>query len=170
MRVATSLTALVQRLALTLTLAIIVLACSDTAAVIEEATIGDTLDSAGTQRVTLLDAEVGIGGTDSRPPPAGSVYASFLFRFESISPGARYDRFRFTARAEDGEAHRYTADGRQPALGSSSRLPAGEVVEGWVTFVVPDDFESLSVSYDPPFAPVGEAITFVVRAPESGPG
>ncbi len=149
-----------------LALAILLMACSDPAAVIEGATLGDTLDSAGTQRVTLLEAEVGLGGTDSRPPPAGSVYASFLFRFESISPDARYDPFRFTATAEDGEPHPYTADGRRPLLGSSSSLPTGEVAEGWVSFIVPDDFDSLAVSYDAAFAQVGEEVTFVVRAPE----
>ncbi len=153
-------------LALGLALAILLLACSDSAAVVEGATVGDTLDAAGTQRVTLLEAEVGFGGTGTRPPPEGSVHASFLFRFESISSDARYDSFRFAVTAEDGVAHPYTADGRQPALGSSSSLPTGEVVEGWVSFVVPDDFESLAVTYDPPFAQAGATITFVVRAPE----
>lgn len=129
-------------------------------------TIGDTLDVAGTQRVTLLEAEVSVGGAGSRPPPEGSVYASFLFRIQSLSPDARFDPFRFSATDADGRTYPYTAGGRQPALGSSRLLPTGETVEGWISFEVPDDFDGLAVAYDPTFSATGQPITFVVRAPE----
>jgi hypothetical protein len=150
-----------------LALALLLVACDVSSSVGEGATIGDTLDAAGTQRVTLLEAEVSIGGAESRPPPDGEVYASFLFHIESLSPDARYDRFRFSATGPDGERYEYTAGGRQPGLGSSRVLPTGETVEGWVSFEVPADFDRLSVSYEPSFAPTGEPITFVVRAPEA---
>lgn len=151
-----------------LVLALLMLGCSDSAAGVDGATIGDTLDAAGTQRVTLVAAEVSVGGAESRPPPDGSVYASFLFRIESLSPDARYDPFRFAVIGPAGERYPYTAAGLQPALGWSGVLSTGKTVEGWVSFVVPDDFESLAVSYDPLFGRIGQPISFVVRAPESG--
>lgn len=141
-------------------------ACAGSGGLHQGATISDTLDVAGTQRVTLLEAEVSLGEAESRPPPDGSVYASFLFRIQSLSPDARYDPFRFSATGPEGERHPYTAGGRQPALGSSRLLLTGEAVEGWVSFEVPDDFETLAVSYDPAFSASGP-ITFVVRAPEA---
>ncbi len=150
-----------------LSLAFVLVACEGSSSLVEGATIGDTLDAAGTQRVTLLAAEVGLGGDESRPPRDGSVYASFLFRIESLSPGARYDRFGFSAADPEGVAYPYTAGGRQPALDSNRMLPTGEIVEGWVSFEVPDDFDSLAVGYEPPFSPAGESITFMVRAPEA---
>ena len=150
-----------------LALVVLLVACNGSAPPVEGATIGDTLDAAGTQRVTLVQAEVNVGGAESRPPPDGSVYASFLFRIESLAPGARYDRFRFSAAGADGERYPYTAGGPQPALASRRILPAGDSAEGWVSFEVPDDFQSLAISYDPPFEPAAESITFVVRAPEA---
>ncbi len=150
-----------------LALAILLVACHGNAPLVEGATIGDTLDAAGTQRVTLVEAEVSVGGAGSRPPPDGSVYASFLFRIESLAPGARYDRFRFSASGADGGRYPYTAGGRQPALESRRILPTGDSAEGWVSFEVPDDFQSLAISYDPPFEPAAESITFLVRAPEA---
>lgn len=148
-------------------LAVLLVSCDGLGAATTGATIGDSLDVAGTQRVTLLEAEVGLGGAESRPPPDGSVYASFLVRIESLSPDARYDRYRFSATSKDGRRYPYTAGGRQPTLGSGRTLPTNEVVEGWLSFEVPDDFESLSLTYEPPLAPPGESITFVVRAPQT---
>lgn len=151
---------------LCLALALLSQACTESGDAPTGATIGNTLDVAGTQRVTLLEAEVNLGSTQSRPPPDGSVYASFLFRIESLSPDARYDRFRFSAVDPSGHQYAYTVGGRQPALGSASALPTGEAVEGWVSFEVPVDFQSLDVRYEPAFSPTGESITFSVRAPE----
>lgn len=150
-----------------LALVVLLVACDGSAPPVEGATIGDTLDAAGEQRVTLLEAEVNVGGAESRPPPDGAVYASFLFRIESLGPDARYDRFHFSAAGADGERYPYTAGGRQPALASDRILPTGDSAEGWVSFEVPDDFQSLAVSYDPPFEPAAESITFLVRAPEA---
>ncbi len=148
-------------------LAIVLVACDGASSRVEGATIGDTLDAAGTQRVTLVRAEVGVGGAESRPPAEGSVYASFLFRIVSLSPDARFDRFRFSATGPDGKRYPYTAGGRQPALESNRVLPTGESAEGWVSFEVPNDFDSLTISYDPPLTPAGESITYVVRAPDA---
>jgi hypothetical protein len=148
----------------------VLVGCTGSADPDHAATIGETLDVAGTQRVTLLEAEVSVGGAGSRPPPDGSVYASFLFRIQSLSPDARYDPSRFSAIDTGGETHLYTAGGRQPTLGSSRILPTGEAVEGWVSFEVPDDFDGLAVTYDPTFAGTGQPITFVVRAPQPADG
>lgn len=151
-----------------LVLTLVLVACTSSVDAPAEATIGDSLDVSGTQRVTLLEAAVSLGGAESRPPPDGHVYASFLFRIESLSPDARYDRFRFSAVDHPaGDQHAYTAGGRQPALGSESLPRTGQAVEGWVSFEVPEDFQILAVRYEPAFAPASEPITFMVRAPET---
>ncbi|MBA3851541.1 MAG: hypothetical protein H0X59_04135 [Chloroflexi bacterium] len=149
-----------------LVLTVVLVACTGSGDAPAGATIGDTLDVSGRQRVTLLEAEVSLGGAESRPPPDGHVYASFLFRIESLTPDARYDRFRFSAVDPAGDQYAYTAGGRQPALESDRFRRTGEAVEGWVSFEIPEDFQSLAVRYEPAIAAAGEPITFVVRAPD----
>lgn len=111
----------------------------------DDAKVGDS-QARENLELTLLKADWRPDLSDSFFKPAqGNKYVSVLVRYEALDDGANFNIIHWNAFDRDGTEYDASVLGQiKPDL-KVGQLAAGEKVQGWVTFEVPDDVSQLEI-------------------------
>lgn len=96
--------------------------------------------------ITLVEVDWDVEPGQFGGPDPGKRLVSILVLYVATEDGGNYNPFNWSAVDLDGfQWDRSFFGGREPALQSSSDLPAGRRAQGWVTFEVPEDLRALEI-------------------------